>query len=171
MIYHASASVYPWIYHGYTMYMIQSDDGYTLYIQGYTMYIPCICGRSTYTWYIRHIPGIYRKSGFQMESCTVMYWYVVCTGTGVTYHSMSRLRHGTSGTSLLCFLFCFWLCHQKQNFWPVEKFKFSSCRQSAAQAKTSGRLTRKSSSFQVAARSRACPGHGTLAGFQMFRPR
>ncbi len=35
----------------YTMY-IQSD-GYTCYIQGYTMYMPCICRRL-------HIPGIYQ---------------------------------------------------------------------------------------------------------------
>jgi hypothetical protein len=47
--------------------MYIQSDGYTWYIQGYTMYIPCISLRSTstYTWYI---PGIYRKSGFQMAS-------------------------------------------------------------------------------------------------------
>ncbi len=40
--------------HGYTMDIL---GGYTWYIQGYTMYIPCICRTSTYTWYI---PGIFQ---------------------------------------------------------------------------------------------------------------
>jgi hypothetical protein len=58
------------VYHGYTKY-IQSD-GYTWYIQGYTMYIPWISLRSTYginQAYTRHIPEIGVPDGRSSRCC------------------------------------------------------------------------------------------------------
>ncbi len=78
MIYHG----YPWIY---------VLCGYTWYIHGYTMYIPCICRTSTCTWYMLCICMVYTENwGSRCHlpiPCLSTYmehtgtYYLACTGT------------------------------------------------------------------------------------------
>ena len=58
---HAGSLMIPCIYMDIPRIYLVDIRGISMDIYEYTTYIPCILVRTAYTWYTRHIPGIYWK--------------------------------------------------------------------------------------------------------------